>query len=120
MAKVLIVNDDEDLVETTCLVLEAAGFEVAHTIEGKATLEIAHAQRPDVILLDFVLSGTNGGTVLSALRADSTLRATPVVMMSALRDGAERARRAGADFFLQKPFTADELVDAVARRLRSE
>jgi CheY-like chemotaxis protein len=117
MAKILIVNDEPDLVEVSRMILEAAGYEVVKTVDGTHAVDLARHEAPDAILLDFVLSGTDGGRVMQVLRADEVLRATPVVMMSALQDGAERARRAGADAFLQKPFTADELVDAVAQLL---
>jgi CheY-like chemotaxis protein len=115
MAKILIVNDEEDLVAMSSMILEDAGHEVATTLKGDVAIEIARDQQPDLILLDFVLSDTDGTRVMQALRAEPAARHIPVIMMSALHDGAERARRAGAKSFLQKPFTASELVESVAR-----
>jgi len=117
MAKILVVNDEADLVDMTKMILESEGYEVDATIDGKRAVTLARAGAPDIILLDFVLSGTNGAEVMRALRADELTRSIPVVMMSALRDGELRARQAGATSFLAKPFSADTLVDAVRRSI---
>jgi two-component system phosphate regulon response regulator PhoB len=114
MTKVLLVNDEDDLLTVAQLVLEDAGFEVAATVDGQHVVDLVRHDPPDVVLLDWVLRGTDGGKVLAELRADEIARPIPVVMMSALADGADRARRAGADSFLPKPFTADDLVQAVS------
>jgi len=115
MAKILIVNDEADLVDMAKMILESEGYDVDGTIEGKRAVSLARAGVPDVILLDFVLSGTNGAEVMRALRADDLTRSIPVVMMSASRDGELRARQAGATSFLAKPFSADTLVEAMRR-----
>jgi two-component system phosphate regulon response regulator PhoB len=117
MAKILIVNDEADLVDMTKMILESEGYEVDGTIDGRRAITLARAAAPDLILLDFVLSGTNGAEVLRGLRSDELTRSIPVVMMSALRDGELRARQAGATDFLAKPFSAEALIGAVRRSI---
>jgi CheY-like chemotaxis protein len=115
MSKILIVNDEPDLVDIAQLVLEAAGYDTHTSTEGTRTVELARRYAPDLILLDFVLTKTQGDQVLAALRSEPATHDIPVLMMSALNDGGERARQAGADGFLAKPFTAEDLVAAVGR-----
>ena len=118
MAKVLIINDEADLVDIVAIVLQAAGHETRACTEGRKGADMARRYCPDVILLDWKLRETDGGRVLSRLRADEVTRSIPVIMMSASQDGRRLAEQAGADAFLPKPFGADGLLEAVTGILR--
>jgi len=118
VAKILIVNDEPDLVDIVAIVLQAEGHETKVCTEGRKAAEMARRYRPDVILLDWKLRETDGGHVLSRLRAEEMTRSIPVIMMSASQDGRRFAQRAGADAFLPKPFAADILVEVVTAILR--
>jgi DNA-binding response OmpR family regulator len=113
MAKILVVNDESDLVEIIEIVLREAGYEVKGCIEGLDAPAVARRYCPAVILLDWTLRETDGGRVLSSLRAGEATRSIPVIMMSASQDGAKLAEKAGADAFLPKPFEAYSLIDVV-------
>jgi DNA-binding response OmpR family regulator len=113
MAKVLVINDETDLVDIVAIVLRAAGHEVKACTEGLAAVDVARGYQPTIIVLDWTLRGTDGGHVLSCLRADEATRSIPVIMMSASQEGPSRAREAGADAFLPKPFVADKLIELV-------
>ena len=118
MAKILIINDEADLVDIVAIVLQGAGHETKVCTEGRTGADMARRYCPDVILLDWKLRETDGGRVLSRLRADAVTRSIPVIMMSASQDGRRLAEKAGADAFLPKPFGADTLLEAVAAILR--
>ena len=115
MAHIVVVDDEPDLVEACRMILELAGHRVDAILSGEGALALARRVRPDLVLIDWVMSGVeDGGQVLAALRRDEDLRRIPVVVMSALVDGAYRAAQSGADGFLAKPFGAEELVAAVS------
>jgi two-component system response regulator MprA len=118
VARILIVDDEADLVEVCTMALEAKGHSVAGITQPKLALVSAKREQPEVVVLDWVMPGCDGGAVLAMLRADCVTATTPVVLMSALPDGAARAHAAGADAFLPKPFDADQLAHIVAQVLR--
>ena len=118
MAKVLLVNDEVDLVDILAIVLQGAGHETRACTEGRKAADLARRYCPDLILLDWKLRETDGGRVLSRLRADEVTRSIPVIMMSASPDGRSVAQKAGADAFLPKPFGADSLLEVVTEILR--
>lgn len=115
MSRILIVDDDADLVEACQLVLEDAGHTVEGCTEARLIGALARRCQPDVLLLDWVLDGLNADDVLRDLREDPRLRALPVVVMSALESGELRARGARADSYLAKPFHADALIERIER-----
>lgn len=118
MAKVLIINDESDLVDIVAIVLQAEGHEAKACTEGRKAVDTARRYRPDLIILDWKLRETDGGRVLSRLRSEEATHSIPVIMMSASEDGRRFAQQAGADAFLPKPFGADSLVEVVTSMLR--
>jgi DNA-binding response OmpR family regulator len=114
MIRVLVVNDDVDLVMMCQIVLESEHFQVETSVEGREVPTIVERFAPDVIVLDWVLEGLTGGDVLT--RLDALLpRRPPVLVISALDRVGTLSRVLGAEGFLRKPFTADELIAAVRR-----
>jgi DNA-binding response OmpR family regulator len=114
MTRVLVVNDDVDLLMMCQIVLESAWFNVEVALEGNEVEGIVKRFAPDVIVLDWVLDGITGGDVLTQLDA-SLSRRPPVLVISALDRVATLSKILGAEGFLRKPFTAEELIDAVQR-----
>jgi CheY-like chemotaxis protein len=117
VARILIVDDESDLVDASTMALEAEGHAVHAVTGGELALDSARQAHPELVLLDWVMPGCDGGAVLAQLRGDGTTACIPVLVMSALPDGAARARAAGANAFLRKPFDAEELAQAVATTL---
>jgi CheY-like chemotaxis protein len=115
MARVLVIDDDLDLVEACRLVLEDAGHTVEAVTDASRAAATAADWHPDVMLLDWVLEGLTGDEVLRALKAYPDLRELPVIVMSALEAGDLRARAGDADDYLAKPFQADTLIAHIAR-----
>lgn len=80
---VLVADDDEDLLELTCLYLEQAGYRVARACDGTEALRLAQQQRPDACVFDVVMPGLRGHEVLRALREDRKTKGIPVVLVTA-------------------------------------
>jgi DNA-binding response OmpR family regulator len=110
---VLVADDDADIVRFVEIYLRLEGFEVVTARDGPEVLAKAVAVRPDLVLLDVLMPGLDGYAVCAQIRADATLAAVPVIMVTANYVSAhlEAARRVGADDFLVKPFDPVVLLD---------
>jgi DNA-binding response OmpR family regulator len=117
MARILVVNDERDLVELCQVILEEVGHQVTTLTNGAKAVELAEHDPPDLIALDWVLGRLTGEDVLRALRANPATAHIPILLLSALPDLEARAGVLGADGALGKPFGEDELVRAVGRLL---
>ena len=118
MEKVLIVDDDQRLLKMLQRTLIYEGFDVITVTDGQAALENVYAERPDVIILDWLLPKLDGVGVLEVLRSEQN--ATPILMLTArdaIQDRVEGLER-GADDYLVKPFASTELVARVRALLR--
>jgi DNA-binding response OmpR family regulator len=112
-ATVLVADDDADILRFMEINLRLEGFQVITARDGPDALAKAVAVRPDLVLLDVRMPGIDGYTLCARLRADASLAAVPVVIVTANYGAAaiEAARRAGADDYLVKPFHPATLVD---------
>ncbi len=110
----VLVCDDEDVLRALVRA-SLDGYRVVEARDGDESLLVARGERPDLILLDMMMPGRSGIDVLRDLRADPTLAAIPVVMLTARTQLGDReaAERAGADRFLGKPFSPQELAALV-------
>jgi CheY-like chemotaxis protein len=117
MAKVLVVDDELDIVETIRFVLESKGHEVLEANDGLEALERARRMNPDLILLDVMMPKMDGYRVCRLLKYDSQFRDIPVVMLTA-RTGPQDIQtgvEVGADEYLTKPFDLEEMIELVDR-----
>lgn len=116
--KILLVDEDPAFTRLVKLNLEATGaYEVRSDNDPTTALRMAQDFQPDLILLDIVMPGMDGGDVRAKLRNDPLLRGVPTVFLTALVDRDEVHRRNGhfADGdFLAKPVSAEELLDCIA------
>jgi CheY-like chemotaxis protein len=115
MERVLVVDDEPDVLLLCRLNLEQQGFDVLEASNGRSALELLREERPDVVVLDLMMPGMNGYDVLETIRADELLRQTPILVLTAKSLQADRERTAemGAAAFLTKPFLPSELCDLV-------
>ena len=114
---VLLAEDEPHIVESLSFLLGRAGFDVRAEADGAAALAHALDNPPDVMVVDVMLPGLDGFEMVRRLRADARGARLPVLMLTAkgqARD-RERAREAGADLFISKPFSNADLVAAVSR-----
>jgi DNA-binding response OmpR family regulator len=119
-ATVLVADDDTVILRFMEINLRLEGFEVVTARDGPDALAKAVALRPDLVLLDVRMPGMDGYTLCARIRADASLAAVPVVIVTANYGVAEveAARRAGADDFLVKPFLPATLLDMAKTLLR--
>ena len=115
MARVLVVDDEPDVLLLCRLNLEQRGHQVLEAPNGDEALDLAREGAPDLVVLDLMLPGIDGYQVLQALRADDHTSGIPVLVLTAksLQADRERSRQLGAAAFLTKPFLPDELCDMV-------
>ena len=118
--KVLIVEDETDLLELIDFNLKQAGYVTILAETGAEALAAARAHRPDIILLDLMLPDLQGSDVCRVLRADPATASTPIIMVTAKGDEIDRVVgfELGADDYVSKPFSPRELVLRVRAMLR--
>lgn len=119
-AKILVVDDNAQNRALAQATLEDEGYDVLLASDGEEGLRLVDAERPDCVLLDVRMPGTDGFAVCTRIRALPEARETPVVFLTALRDvdTFDRALRAGGDDFLTKPVRPTELVLRVQAALK--
>jgi DNA-binding response OmpR family regulator len=117
--KILIVDDEKELVSLVALHMRLAGFEVIYAVNGTSALELARREKPDLMILDLMLPKINGWEVCRRIKKDDATRLIAVVMLTARvqLDDKEKGFQAGADDFVTKPFSPRELVARVKRVL---
>jgi CheY-like chemotaxis protein len=113
----LVVDDEPGIVDVLIAVLEDAGHRASGAANGQEALSKLRASLPDLVLLDVEMPVLDGGATLTAMKADPRLESVPVLMMSGIAESMVKRRCRGYDAFLRKPFSLDELLDAVARLL---
>ena len=120
MAKVMVVDDAYSELKLMESILKSAGHEVVSLLDGDALEDKLSTERPDVLLLDIVMPKRNGYEILRSLRKDARTKTTPVVLVSSKNQESDRAwgKRQGADEYLGKPFTSDQLLTMVKRFAR--
>ena len=107
---VLVIDDDVRILRFVGTSLRLAGLDVVTATGGEEALRLVESARPDIMLLDIVMSPMDGFGVLKSLRATSIM---PVIAMSAHASAAGEALRLGANAFVNKPFRLDELVKEI-------
>lgn len=119
-SRVLIVDDNPQILELLEAYLEVLPVTVALAADGEAALAAVEQQAPDLILLDIMMPRRSGFEVCRILKSDPNFRDTPIVMITALNEvgDMERARECGADDFLSKPVNKIELLARVQNLLQ--
>ncbi len=117
MTRVLVIDDEPDVLLLCRLNLEHAGHEVLQALGGQAGLRLAREQHPDAIVLDLMMPMMDGHAVLAALQEDERTRDVPVVVLTAKVRLEDRVRswRDGASDFVTKPFRPEILLDTLNR-----
>lgn len=120
MKRILVIDDEEWVREMVHLALAHKGFEVVEAENGAVGIEKARKELPDLILCDVNMEKVDGYLTLSALRSEPATAAIPFILMTGLADtaGMRHGMELGADDYLPKPFTIDELYAAVEARLK--
>jgi DNA-binding response OmpR family regulator len=116
-ARVLIVEDEPNIVESLNFILGQAGFDVETAVDGAEALQRLRRQVYSALILDLMLPGINGFDVLRSVRSDGELKDMPVIVLTAKGQAADRqaAEAIGATAFITKPFSNAEIVQRVSQ-----
>lgn len=120
--KILIVDDEKDILDIYAVKFETEGFEVLKEDKGQNVFEIAKKEKPDLILLDIMMDGSDGYSIIKALKSDNDTRDIPVIMFSNLgqRENIEEGITHGAEDYIPKAnFTPEEVVRRVKKVLKN-
>lgn len=115
--RLLIVDDDPDILEFLQIILVEEGYEIVTSTKGEYLEQLHNGGLPHLILLDILLSGRDGREIVKHLKSQQETQHIPIVMFSAHPSAEETARQAGADDFLAKPFNIDALLAKIAQHL---
>ena len=118
--RILVVDDDKEVVRLMRAYLEQAGYEVLVAYDGETALFTMRQERPDLLLLDLMLPGKDGWEITRLIRADRQLAATPIIMLTARIEDTDKivGLEMGADDYVTKPYNPREVVARVRARLR--
>jgi DNA-binding response OmpR family regulator len=120
--KILIVDDERDIVKALMIRLQGAGYEVVTAFDGAQGVFMAHKEKPDLILLDIRMPAGDGFSVAQRLKRSTHTFTIPVIFLtgSPEKNAAEKAMALGARFYVKKPYDPEELLDAIKRALEKE
>ncbi len=118
--KILLVDDEKDLVETVTIRLEASGYQVLPAYDGQEGLDKAKKERPDLIILDLMLPKMDGYKVCGLLKADSRYNKIPIMMFTARAQESdiEMGKEVGANAYITKPFEPQALLAKIRELLK--
>lgn len=117
MKKIVVADDDQQILEAVALVLAESGYQVIAVEDPTQVVKQIKAQHPHLVLLDLYISGLDGRQIITELRQDGTLEDVPIILMSA--DSNLSDSKTQADAILKKPFDITELEDLVGECLQS-
>ena len=119
MKKILVIEDNQDILENTSEILELSNYEVISARDGMKGLELLKSTRPDLILCDIQMPQMNGYEFFEAIKADDKT-SIPFIFLTAYSEKIEvtRALEMGAADYIIKPFDADELVNLIKKHLK--
>ena len=119
MANILVVDDENDILEMTSILLEDSGYEVLTASNGETAIEMVQNNIIDLIILDAVMPGMNGLDVCRTLKRKLQTRSIPIIIFSALGTGLDMMleNRDKADAYITKPFTRRVLLEKVSELL---
>ncbi|KQC09599.1 MAG: XRE family transcriptional regulator [Smithella sp. SDB] len=123
MSKILIVDDEKDIVDLISYNLEKDGFSTIKAYDGESSLQIIKTQKPDLMILDLMLPKLSGLDVCRAIRRSPETAGLPIIMLTAKSDEVDKVTglEVGADDYVTKPFSVKELtarVRSIFRRLK--
>jgi DNA-binding response OmpR family regulator len=117
MSRILVVDDEEEMLRSIKLAFEGQGHECVFSSDGLDALEKARKWHPDLIILDIMLPGLDGYKISRYLKYDSKFRHIPIIMLTAKSDEKDRILgfEAGTNEFITKPFTLEKFLGVVSQ-----
>lgn len=119
MKKILIVDDEKDIVETLAFMLKAKGFECIYAYDGESGLNLAKTINPDLIILDVMMPKINGFKICRLLKFDNKYKNIPIIMVTARSQDEDKiiGEETGADEYITKPFEFAEILEKINEHL---
>jgi two-component system alkaline phosphatase synthesis response regulator PhoP len=119
--RILVVDDDKEVVRLMRAYLEQAGYEVLPAYDGETALHTLRREKPDLVLLDLMLPDRDGYDITRLVRADPNLAHIPIIMLTARVEDTDKiiGLEIGADDYVTKPYNPREVVARVRARLRN-
>ena len=112
--KILIVDDEPDVLKVIIFRLKKMGYEVISAVDGEGVLDLIKKEKPDFIFLDLRLPKISGSEICLSIKNDQELRCIPVIIITASSDKIkEIAKECKADGYILKPFNPDELISKI-------
>lgn len=118
--RILLIEDEEDMVYAVTLQLEANNYEVLTAYDGQEGLEKAKKEKPDLIVLDLMLPKMDGYKVCGLLKADTRYNKIPIIMFTARAQESDKetGKEVGANAYITKPFEQEVLLDKIKELLK--
>ncbi len=117
--KILVVDDEENIVAVVEMRLKAAGYDVITARDGRQALETLKSVHPDLIILDVMMPPPNGFQVCRQIKDDTGLRHIPVILLTAKSTDSDKfwGMESGADAYLTKPYNSQEILNKISELL---
>ena len=115
--KVLIVDDEQDVLKVLKVRLKANGFNVVLASDSIEAFTMASKEKPDLIILDIMLPGGGGFVVAERLKQSQATHSIPIIFLTGVPGGEEKAYQLGASGYVMKPYHPDELLETIQRAL---
>ncbi len=120
MARILIVDDNEEIAHLVSIILGRNGYDVEIALDGDECIEKLNSFRPDLILMDYFMPGKDGVKVSKIIKSDERFRNIPIILFTimSVEEGLHEAvEEAGAVDYIQKPFDIEKMLEKVKRAL---
>jgi DNA-binding response OmpR family regulator len=117
--KILIVDDEGDIIKAITIRLQTNGYEVISALNCAQGISMVYKEMPDLVILDILMPSGSGFNIVEKLKQSDRTDRIPIVFLtgSPEKKTEERAMKAGARFYIKKPYDSEELLDAVKRAL---
>ena len=116
--KILVAEDDRAILEVVKIILEQEGYKTLFADREEVIRSTIRDHKPDLILLDIWLGGSDGGKIAKSIKSDKHTKHIPIIMISANNETEKITKEAGAYGFLLKPFNIDDLLQIVRKHVK--
>jgi CheY-like chemotaxis protein len=115
--KILVVDDEQDMAMALKVRLKANGYNVVFASDSIQAFTIANKENPDLIILDIMIPGGGGFVVAERLKQSPATHHIPIIFLTGIQGGQERAYKLGASGYLMKPYQPEELMETIDNAL---